>query len=73
MSNTDDEPVEIEYEEIVSETGAAICFRVPTYASRDFSYETQEMWIPKSQLIEHDEDGHTFEVPEWLARDRGMV
>lgn len=63
-----DEPVEIEYEEIVATTDSAICFKVPTYQE-----ESVEMWIPKSQLIEHDEDGHTFEVPEWLARDRGMV
>ena len=68
MSRTDDEPVEIEYEEIVNETPAAYCFRVPTYKD-----ETRDMWIPKSQLMDHDQAACTFEVPEWLARDRGMV
>lgn len=68
MSNTDGDPVEIEYEEVVATSQAAICFRVPTYGD-----ETREMWIPKSQLIDHNEEACTFEVPEWLARDRGMV
>lgn len=68
MSRTDGDPVEIDYDEIVAETKAAVLFRVPTYED-----ETEEMWIPKSQLIEHDEDACTFEIPEWLAREKGMV
>lgn len=68
MSNTDGDPVEIEYEEIVATSKGAICFRVPTYQN-----ETREMWIPRSQIIEHDKEARTFEIPEWLAQDRGMT
>ena len=33
---------------------------------------TQEVWLPKS-LVEHDETDGTFAMPEWLAKDKGLI
>ena len=30
-------------------------------------------WIPKSQVQEFDEEECWFEIPEWLAEDKGLV
>jgi len=31
-----------------------------------------EVWLPKS-LVEHDADAGTFAMPEWLAREKGLL
>jgi hypothetical protein len=36
----------------------------------------EEFWIPKSQIVEKEKiSGHDyrFEIPEWLARDKGVI
>ena len=33
---------------------------------------TKEVWLPKS-LVEHDAGDGTFAMPEWLAKDKGLV
>lgn len=33
---------------------------------------TKEVWLPKS-LVEHDEEEGTFAMPEWLAKDKGLI
>ncbi len=30
-------------------------------------------WIPRSQIIEHDEEGHTVTIPQWLAEAKGLI
>ena len=57
-----DEKINIEYDEIVRETDAAICVKI----------DGKDHWLPKSQ-IEHDEAGKTVSVPEWLALNQGLV
>jgi hypothetical protein len=32
---------------------------------------TKEVWVPKSQVEEND-DG-TFTMPEWLAKEKGLI
>lgn len=32
----------------------------------------REVWLPKS-LVEYDPDGGTFAMPEWLAKDKGLI
>jgi len=34
-----------------------------------------EMWIPKSQIEEFDRSGDiaTFQIPEWLAEEKGLI
>lgn len=32
----------------------------------------QEVWLPKSQ-VEYDEDAKTMAMPEWLAKDKGLI
>ena len=33
---------------------------------------TREIWLPKSQ-VEHDATEGTFAMPEWLAREKGLI
>jgi hypothetical protein len=33
---------------------------------------TKEVWVPKS-LVEHDPRDGTFAMPEWLAKDKGLI
>lgn len=33
---------------------------------------TKEVWLPKSQ-VEHDPDDGTFAMPEWLAKEKGLI
>lgn len=32
----------------------------------------KEVWLPKSQ-VEHDLSDGTFAMPEWLAKDKGLI
>lgn len=32
----------------------------------------QEVWLPKSQ-VEHDEAEGTFAMPDWLAKEKGLI
>lgn len=32
----------------------------------------KEVWLPKSQ-VEHDPQDGTFALPDWLARDKGLI
>ena len=58
---------EIMVEEILSETDSAILIQ----------YEGQEVWIPKSQLIDYcgnvrDQDIE-IEVTQWILEEKGLV
>jgi hypothetical protein len=33
---------------------------------------TKEVWLPRA-LVEHDEHDGTFAMPEWLAKDKGLI
>lgn len=33
---------------------------------------TKEVWLPKS-LVERDAEHNTFAMPEWLAKDKGLI
>jgi hypothetical protein len=33
---------------------------------------TKEVWLRKSQ-VEHDPSDNTFAMPEWLAKDKGLI
>jgi len=53
--------VEIDYDEIVTETEMA-----KLYLTAE-----GEKWIAKSQISEETAD--TFTIPEWLAKEKGLV
>ncbi len=53
--------VTIDYDEIVKETPKAKLF---TTAEGD-------IWIPISEIIEEGDD--TFVIPEWLAKEKGLI
>lgn len=57
--------VEIDYEFILhdEDTNRAVLFVVNKH----------EIWIPRSLLIEHDKDAHTFSIPEWFAIELELV
>lgn len=57
--------VEVGYDEIVHQTDMAILFLIGG----------DEVWIPISQLKyeEVDERELTFEIPEWLALEKGLI
>lgn len=55
--------ITVEYDEIITETGKAVLFDI----------EGEEIWIPASQLEDYDEDNQTFDIPDWLAEEKGLV
>ena len=65
MSDTSKEPVSIDHYGVVTEGAGAIKFRIEDGPAGEC------VWIPRSELLEQDDD--TFEIPEWLAVDRGLV
>jgi len=52
--------VVVEGGEVVHETAQAVKLR----------FDGNEVWIPKSQLDDHDDDYGTIVVSEWLAIDK---
>lgn len=64
MAKSDgNDPVEISYEHLVRETVGSLVFEI----------EGEEHMIPKTQITEHDEQGRTFEIPEWLCYEKGLI
>lgn len=62
MKPTDDEDLfELTYEEQLAETDHAILLLVPS---------GDEVWIPRSQIIEHLDDA--VRIPAWLAEQKGL-
>ena len=59
----DREPVEVGYERAVRETAAALCVRI----------DGRDRWIPKSLIVEHQEDACLLTVPEWFATKEGLT
>ena len=55
------EEVEIEYDECCFRTDNALLFVI----------EEDEHWIPRS-VIQND-DGKIITVPEWFAKERGLI
>jgi hypothetical protein len=35
--------------------------------------DEEKYWIPRSQIIDHDEAGNAIEIPEWLAIEKELV
>jgi len=63
QDSSQDELVDIDYEEHVHETPEAHLFVV----------EDEKVWIPKSQLEHWDPGQNTFTIPEWLAEVKGLL
>ena len=38
-----------------------------------FEIEERSVWIPRSLILNHDEDERTITVPEWFAIDKELV
>lgn len=53
------------YDQILKETDAAYLFDI-------YGDGEKEVWIPKSQ-IELDEEDCTFNIPRWLAEEKGLI
>ncbi|HFD86887.1 MAG TPA: hypothetical protein ENJ35_04330 [Gammaproteobacteria bacterium] len=71
MSNTDNEPYEVTFDEVVARTSAAILF--------DFGM--RKIWIPKSAISDHSDElmsnkpfegGGSIWIPEWLVIQEGL-
>lgn len=58
-----EETFEVVYDSIAAETDDAILLEVGGDA----------VWIPRSQVVDHDRSDQVVVVPEWLARDRGLL
>lgn len=58
----DGRTVEIGYDELLHDTGLAIKVRI----------DGDDVWIPWSQISDHDPDGQAFEVSAWFARKNGL-
>ena len=63
MSRGDDNLVTIDYDEIVTDTDDAILIRVGL----------EDIWIPRSQISNHDEVANEMDIPEWLALNEGLI
>lgn len=64
--------VEIEYADEGHETDDAYLFVVVNpYENGDDEF--MDVWIPKSQIQNLDRDACTFEIPEWLATEKGLI
>lgn len=64
MSNSERfEIVEIDYDDIATETDLAKCFDIAG----------DEIWIPDSQIRVLDLDSRMFSIPRWLAEEKGLV
>ena len=53
--------VDIEFDDVVHETEKAYLISV----------DGNEIWIPKSQIIEMDDS--TMTIPEWLAEENDLI
>jgi len=62
MSNTDNDPVEIPYDRIVARTDMAICFEI----------DGDSVWLPNSQIIDHDDGECVVMITERTAIDKGL-
>jgi hypothetical protein len=59
-----EETFEVVYESIAAETDDAILLEVGG---------GNAVWIPRSQVIDHEVCDQVMVVPVWLARDRGLL
>ncbi len=55
--------VELEIEGVEHETEAAILVLI----------EGNQVWLPRSQVIECDEENGVVEVTEWIAMEKGLI
>jgi hypothetical protein len=58
------EYVEIEYEDIIRETDLALQLDIG---------DNMLIWIPKSQIDNHDEEEGIIQIPEWLAYEKSLI
>lgn len=56
------ERVQVDYDEVFAETDDAIGILIAD----------EEVWLPKSQVDDHDAALRLLTIPEWLAVDRGL-
>jgi len=68
MSN---ELVTVEYDECLNHTMDAILFCIESGSKPDG--EGWKVWLPKSQIENHDDEAKTFDIPEWLALEKGLI
>lgn len=66
LNSTDDKFPEFEYSEIIRTSEGAICFNV-------WDNIEDGVWIPKSQINEHDENKKVFNIPHWLAVEKELI
>ena len=62
---TGNETVEVCYDEELKQR-ATLFFRL-------FRIGSKEVWIPKSQIWSESGPSKTFEIPEWLAYEKGLL
>lgn len=61
--DTLDELTTFDYTDMLHETDKAILFETGM----------GEVWIPKDEIVEHDEDAMTVTIPTWLAEEKDLV
>jgi len=62
----DQEPVTVDYFEIVRETAAAVLLKM------EDDIFAERIWVPKSQ-VSFNEIARTVTMPEWLALEKGLI
>jgi hypothetical protein len=65
MSDSGNDPTPIAHYGIRRETDDAVLFKI------EDGLLGETVWIPKSQILDQNDD--LFEIPEWLAIERGLV
>ena len=54
--------ITFDYDEQLAETDKAFLFEV----------DGENVWIPKSEIIDHNEEKEQVTIPMWLAREKGL-
>lgn len=63
MKIFDESLTTVDYTDMLHETDKAILFET----------DVGEVWIPKSEIVEHDEDAMTVMIPTWLAEEKDLA
>jgi hypothetical protein len=78
MNNEDDSYYAFEVEEAVHETDGALLVRVASHDPALADIGEDEVWIPKSQILDDSEvwqegDSGELQVTMWIAKQKGWI
>ena len=67
-----DETVTLDYDRICKDDPMLSAILI-VFEDGDDEDDDLIVWIPRSQIVDHDEDERTITIPQWLAEAKGLV